>query len=361
MSNRVQSNKKDFKGQNIFVGIDVHLNQWTVTVLTESGYMKKFSQPSSPKSLFDHLRRNYPGGTYKAVYESGFCGYSACYALRELGIDCQIVHAADVPTSQKEKVTKSDVVDSEKLARSLRSGDLTKSLIYIPSPDRLDDRSLLRVRKVIQHGICRYKSQIKHMLYNNGVQYPEHFKDHRSHWTRRFVEWIRTGVVMLSPTRASLDFLLEEYLHLRKTLLAVNRRLRELSRTDRYRERYENLLSVPGIGCITAMTLLVETVDISRFPNQKKWRSYLGFVPVMQKSDEHEVVGEKTFRGNKHLGPLIIEAAWTAIRKDAELAATFGRHCHNGMKKQEAIVRVAADLAARIYAVLKQNKKYECR
>ena len=121
---RVQSNKKDFKGQNIFVGIDVHLKQWTVTVLTESGYKKKFSQPSCPKSLFDHLSKNYPGGIYKAVYESGFSGYSSCYELRKYGIDCQIVHAADVPTSQKEKVTKSDVVDSEKLARSLRNGEL---------------------------------------------------------------------------------------------------------------------------------------------------------------------------------------------------------------------------------------------
>ena len=63
MSNKVQSNKKDFKGQNIFVGIDVHLRQWTVTVLTESGYMKRFSQPSGVQSLFDHLRKNYPGGT----------------------------------------------------------------------------------------------------------------------------------------------------------------------------------------------------------------------------------------------------------------------------------------------------------
>ena len=356
----MQKNKKDFKGQNIYVGIDVHLKQWTVTVLTESGYKKQFCQPSCPQSLFDHLKKNYPNGTYKAVYESGFCGYSACYSLRALGIDCQITHAADVPTSQKEKVTKSDVVDSEKLARSLKNGELDKSLIYIPAPDCLDDRSLLRVRRVIQREACRYKSLIKHMLYSNGVQYPEHFKDKRSHWSRRFVTWLQ-DVRLLGPTRASLDVLLAELLHLRQSLLGVTRRLRQLSRTDTYRQRYDNLISVPGVGCITAMTLLVEVMDINRFGSQKKWRAYLGLVPVMQKSDETEVVGEKTFRGNKHLGPLIIEAAWVAIKKDAELAATYGRHCRNGMKPQEAIVRVAADLAARLYAVLKQNKKYVCR
>lgn len=323
--------------------------------------MKKFSQPSSPKSLFEHLNKNYPGGNYKAVYESGFSGYSSCYELRKLGIDCQIVHAADVPTSQKEKVTKSDVVDSEKLARSLRNGELDEYLIYIPSPESLDDRSLLRVRKIIQRETGRYKSQIKHLLYCNGVSYPEQFRNHHTHWSRKFVEWIRNDVKMLSPTRASLDYLLDEYVHLRQSLLAINRKLRNLSRTDLYRKKYENLISVPGIGCITAMTLLVEIVDINRFSSQKKFRAYLGLVPVMQKSDETVIVGEKTFRGNKHLGPLIIEASWMAIRNDAELAATYTRHSHRGLKPQEAIIRIAADMASRIYAVLKQDRKYECR
>ena len=358
---RVQSNKKDFKGQNIFVGIDVHLKQWTVTVLTESGYKKKFSQPSCPKSLFDHLSKNYPGGIYKAVYESGFSGYSSCYELRKYGIDCQIVHAADVPTSQKEKVTKSDVVDSEKLARSLRNGELDEYFIYIPSSDSLDDRSLLRVRKIIQKESGRYRSQIKHLLYCNGISYPDRFQNQRTHWSRKFVEWLRNDVRLLSPTRTSLDWLLDEYLHLRQSLLAINRKLRGLSQTARYKKRYECLISIPGIGCITAMTLLVEIIDIKRFSSQKKFRAYLGLVPVMQKSDETVIVGEKTFRGNKHLGPQVIEASWIAIRHDAELAAAYTRHCHRGLKAQEAIIRIAADLAARIYAVLKQEKEYECR
>ena len=48
-------------------------------------------------------------------------------------------------------------------------------------------------------------------------------------------------------------------------------------------------------------------------------------------------------------------------RTDRKLAAVYTRHCHRGLKVQEAIIRIAADLAARIYAVLKQEKKYECR
>ena len=93
---RVQSKAISFKGQNIFVGIDVHLKTWAVTVLTESGgYKSAFTQPASSKSLFEHLAKNYPDGIYHAVYESGFSGYSSCYELRELGVDGIVAHAAD--------------------------------------------------------------------------------------------------------------------------------------------------------------------------------------------------------------------------------------------------------------------------
>lgn len=68
----MQSYNISFKGQNIYVGIDVHLRTWTITVLAETGYKKTFTQPADSKALFEHLKKNYPEGIYHAVYESGF-------------------------------------------------------------------------------------------------------------------------------------------------------------------------------------------------------------------------------------------------------------------------------------------------
>ncbi len=56
----VQSNKKDFSGQNISIGIDVHLRTWSVTVLTPSGFMRTHTQKASAKELFEHLNKHYP-------------------------------------------------------------------------------------------------------------------------------------------------------------------------------------------------------------------------------------------------------------------------------------------------------------
>lgn len=86
----VQSNKKDFSGQNISIGIDVHLRTWSVTVLTPSGFMRTHTQKASAKELFEHLNKHYPNGSYHAAYETGFSGFSTYYALTELGIKCTV-------------------------------------------------------------------------------------------------------------------------------------------------------------------------------------------------------------------------------------------------------------------------------
>ena len=152
----MQKNKISFKGQKIFIGIDVHAKKWEVASLTESGFVKRHSQEPSAKVLFDFLRKNFPDGEYHAVYESGFSGFATYYALSEYGIDCIVIHAADVPTTQYEEVMKTDKIDALKLARSLRAEELRP--IYIRKRENIDDRAVLRIRRTIQKQLCGYKS-----------------------------------------------------------------------------------------------------------------------------------------------------------------------------------------------------------
>ena len=352
----VQSKEINFDGQNIYIGIDVHLKTWSVTIITQSGYKKKHSQKSSAKELFEHLKKHYPNGVYKAVYESGFSGFSTYYALQEQGIDCMVIHAADVPTTQYESVMKSDPIDSEKLAKALKSGTLRG--IYIRRKENLDDRSVVRIRKTIQKQLGGYKSRVKHLLYTHGVVLPDCFSSLNTHWSKRFMNWLREDVTLLSGTRASLDLLLEQVELFRKNLLKATRQVRALSRSERYSEIYGNLISIPGIGIGTAMCLLTEIDDISRFHNEKQFASYLGLIPVSHSSGEKVSNGEKTFRGNKQIGPMIVESAWVTIQHDSVMAAAYGEYCKR-MKPQEAIIRIARKLSSRILTVLKKGKKYE--
>ena len=252
----MQRNKKTFKGQNIYIGIDVHKKNWQVAVITESGYTERLSTAADAKALFKFLKSHYPDGNYRAVYESGFSGFATYYALSELGVSCVVAHAADIPSSQYELTMKSDRIDAEKLARALRA-DLVRG-IYVRPKDNLDDRGVLRIRKTIQIQVGGYKTRIKHLLHSNGVELPERFSRSGTHWSRAFIAWLREEVRLLSDTRRSLDLLLLQVETLRANLLEATRRVRALSMTDRYREDCALLMGIPGIGLTVAMTILTE-------------------------------------------------------------------------------------------------------
>lgn len=278
----MQRKELSFKGQKIFIGIDVHKDSWRVAIAPEVGVVKGHSGRPSANDLFNFLKKHYPDGEYHAVYESGFSGFSTYYALQEVGIDCIVIHAADVPTTQYEETMKTDKVDAVKLVKSLKAGLLTG--IYIHKRDDIDARAVVRLRKTIQKQLGGYKSRVKHLLHSNGVFFPERFSKPGSHWSKAFINWLKKEVVLLSSTRTSLDLLIAQVESIRQTLLMATRKVRELSRSERYSNDYELLTSIPGIGISVAMTLLTEIGDFRRFRNEREFASYLGLVPTSHSS-----------------------------------------------------------------------------
>ena len=352
----MQKYKISFKGQNIYVGIDVHLKTWHVTTLTETSCKYSFAQHSDAKELFDRLNKKFPEAHFKSAYEAGFCGFSVHYALAEQGIENIVVHAADIPTTGKEKALKTDAVDSEKIAWALKRGELTG--IYIKDKQYMDDTNLMRLRKRLINDLSRHKNRLKHLLYTQGVPYPERFWKNCTHWSRNFMKWLREEVVLLSEEKLTLMMLCDQVENTRMSILKVTREIRRLSQTDKYKENFDLLTSVPGFGLIMSMSMLTEMDNnITRFSNESKFVSILGLIPTCHDSGDKKVSGEKINRGNKHLGPLIVEASWVAIQKDQELAAYYGNCCQM-MKPHKAIIKVARKLACRAYQVLKTKTSY---
>ena len=81
-----QVKRISFKGQNIYVGIDAHLKNWTITAMTENSLQKTISQDASAGVLYGYLERTFPEGNYYSAYEAGFCGYSVHRELEKQGI-----------------------------------------------------------------------------------------------------------------------------------------------------------------------------------------------------------------------------------------------------------------------------------
>jgi transposase len=354
---QTQSNKIDFNGQNIYVGFDVHLKSWKVTIMTEKLTHKTFSQPPSPEALHRYLEKTFPGGTYHSAYEAGFCGYWIHNKLKEFGVNSMVVNPADIPTTEKEKVQKDDARDSNKIARSLRNGDLKP--IHVPSLKTLEDRGLVRTRATLVKDMTRYKNRIKSFLYFHGIEYPEVFAAPTTHWSNRFIKWLEDIELSTPSGKASLNAFLTQSKNLRGSILQITKQIRELAKTDEYEKQQQLLRSIPGIGILTAMIILTEIETINRFATFDQLCGFIGLVPSTNTSGEHEGVGDITPRGHSSLRTAIIESAWIAARRDPALNKSYHDYCKR-MEPNKAIIRIARKLTSRIRFVLKNTQPYVC-
>jgi transposase len=351
-----QKNKSlSFKNQNFYIGIDVHKKQWTICVVSMNMLLHKYvSIDPYPEVLLKYMQRRYPDGNYYSVYEAGFSGFWAARRLNQIGIICMVIHPADVPTSQKERLNKNDRVDSRKLARSLSNGDLTS--VYILSKIAEEYRYLNRYRFKTIKDQTRLKNRIKSTLHQFGISIPLHFQERR--WSGQFIQWLSSIKFDTKFAQFAYDDLIKQLKDTRERLTKILKTIREMTKEEAYVSTIVPLLlTVPGIGFITALTLLTEIIDIKRFKTLVKMAAYVGLVPSIQSSDDTEINFGISKRRNKYLRSMLVEAAWKAVKKDPALTMKFS-DLSKRMNKNKAIVRIAKILLSRIRYVWQNQKPY---
>lgn len=353
MKTQQVSEKLDFQGESIFIGIDVHKKQWNVSIMSALREHKTFQQPPDPSVLGHYLEEHFPGACYRSAYEAGFCGFWIHEALKKAGIENIVVNPSDVPTSDKEKKQKNDRVDSRKLCKALREKAITG--IYVPDQEQLEDRGLVRLRKKFVGDIARCKNRIKGMLNYYGIKVPEEFS--MNYWPKPFIAWLQKQELFQPSGTLTLYLLVEELLSIQKIKKQVDRHLVQMAQ-KKYAKQVSLLKSIPGVALIGALTLITEVGDIKRFKRLDDLCSYAGLVPNVYSSGESSHVGHLTSRKNYYLQPILIQCAWKAASKDPSLLQTYQTLCKS-MKANKAIVRIARKLLNRIRYVLINEEKYE--
>jgi transposase len=356
---KTQVTKLNFDGTRLYVGIDTHKKSWTVSLCTNDLTLKTFTQDPDPDLLVKHLKKNYPKAEYQCAYEAGFCGFWIQKALTAKGVDCIVVNPADVPTTNKELTQKTDPRDSKKIARSLKNQELKP--IYIPSDYSIESRGIVRLYYDKVKNYTRYKNKVKGLINFYGIAYPKEFIHQGSHWSKAFYQWL-TGIELSQDNGTwYFQFYIQDCLKARDQVTMALQKVKELSENQVYSKQVKLLRSIPGVGLITAMTIITELEDVNnRFSNLDQLCSYIGLIPSTRSSGEKESTGEMTTRGNKYLKKIIIECAWMVIRHDPAMLQTF-KSLTSRMNANKAIVRIARKLLARIRYVLNNQQPYQIR
>ena len=336
-------------GMDLFVGIDLHKLRWHVTIRTVDVELFSASIPGTWEALQRILAR-YCGHQLQAVYEAGYFGFRLHDRLVAHGIPCLVTPPSLVPQEYGNRV-KTDRRDSSKLAHLLAKGMLKR--VWVPSEEELYHRQVIRRRRQLVRDRVRTQSRIKAELRFYGIP----LEEPRGRWTQPYLANLRRLNFGNRWMQESFNCLLEQYAFLSAQIDKQTQLLRELSETDLYRERVEILQSIPGIGVISAMELLLELQDVSRFRRAEQLAAYVGLTPSQYSSADKVRMGRITGIGKNTLRSLLVEASWTLIRKDQAMREKYDRiKIRSGGKR--AIVAIARTLLLRMRRMLLDGQVY---
>ena len=346
--------RADFTGQTVFVGMDVHKKHWDLGIYLNDQFIKTVHQEPSPQVMWQYLTKRFPGALYRAAYEAGKFGFWIQRQLTKLDIECLVVNPADIPRSQKDTLNKTDPRDARNLGLRLQLGAL--HTIHIPGEQQEADRVLFRHRKRIWSDLTRCKNRIKGMLAFTGIDIPAQYDN--ANWSHNFIEWLRQVDCKQGSRRMALNYMIVQMEFIRKELLSISNAIRKMMREQRYKRNYYLLRTIPGIGPLTAASLLVEIGDVHRFETFYNLNSYVGLLPMEHSSGESENKGMLTVRKHRQLRSDLVESAWTAKRTDPAMSLYFQEQ----IKRKECrvvIIKIARKLLSRIRYVLVNQQPYE--
>jgi transposase len=202
--------------------------------------------------------------------------------------------------------------DAIKLARLMRSGDLTP--VYVPKVEDDAIRDLCRAREDVIRDLKAAKFRLKAFLLRQDIRYTG-----RATWSPAHLRWLSEVVC---PTPAQ-QIVFQEYVRAiseqTERLQRLEQELHEHVKTWRLEPVVEALQALRGVQFTVAITLVAELGDLTRFDNPRQLMSYLGLIPSEYSSGDRRRQGGITKAGNTHARRALIEGAW-AYRYPAKVS-----------------------------------------
>lgn len=344
------------KDYDTFIGIDVDKNSFAFTVKDHGTMNRAKKIPANPENLHSYIQKHFADKRVLCAYEAGPTGFHLHDYLAQQGQPCFVVSPLSIPKAKNDKV-KNNRIDSEKLSTYLRTGEL--KAIRVPYGPYRELRHLINMR---ENYVCTRKAakqRIKALLLSTYL-YPA-LKDVEQNWSNNYIQHLKK--LICTPTvRQRLDMLLMDLDYARKQTLSIFKQLRLFSKEfPEIKQNVEYLQSIPGIGFITAISILGRIGDPHNLKDIREIAAFAGIVPTEKSTGDSINQGSITHSGNRNLRCLLVESSWVAIRKDIELRQFYGRikaRHHPRIAARKAIVAVARKLTQRIYKILKEQRMY---
>lgn len=249
-----------------------------------------------------------------------------------------------------ESVCKTDLLDAQVL-NELGRANLRLPVCYMPDDEEFALREHLRARSDLVRLRTMVKNRVHALLHRRGILTPQDGLFSKA--GRAFLEQVEGD----EAGREILQRFLALMGQINEAIDASTASLRAVQRRERWRHNAALLQTMPGMGLITALTILAELGDLARFRSRAAVSNYAGLTPRVRSSDDRRRLGHISRRGSAHLRHMLVEAAWVAIRRVPAYAALFERVAAR-RGKCVAIVAVARRMLENAWVMLKRSEPF---
>lgn len=355
-----------------FVGLDVHVDSIAIAV-AEPGREEPELLATIPHDIARLMKRLKRLAPLKCCYEAGPTGFELQRALAAAGIQCAVVAPSLVPARPGDRV-KTDGRDAVKLARFLRSGDLTE--VHVPSPATEAMRDLERARDDAKRAETAARHQLSKFLLRHGRRFPG-----KTTWSREHHAWLRCQRFDQPVLQRVLDDYLKAVEDLGERVKHLTANIVEFVETWELRPLVKALQALRGVRVISAVVLAAEITDFARFATAPKFMSFCGLVPSERSSGTERHQGQITRAGNGHVRRILVESAWSyrhrpgrsaslrmrangvsdevkaiAWRAQERLCTQYRKFTARGKHRNAIITALARELAGFVWGIARSPK-----
>lgn len=315
-----------------YVGLDTHKETIAVAVAEAGGGKARYygEIPNTPQAVGKLAKKLSPDGEVVSFcYEAGPCGYGIYRQLRGLGHECEVVAPSLIPSKPGDRV-KTDRRDGESLARLHRAGELTG--VWVPDEEQEAIRDLTRCREDMKAMERRARQRLNAFLLRHGKDYGSG----KSKWTQSHFRWLERVKFDLPVQQIVFEEYVDGVKEARRRVAGLEQEMRKAMTDWPLAPLVEALMALRGVRLITAMTVIAELGDISRFDSPRQLMAYLGLVPSEHSSGKIRRRGGITKTGNGHVRRVLVEAAW-CYRFQARKSAHLQRRAEKASEAVQAI------------------------
>jgi transposase len=332
-----------------YIGLDVAMKRTFICIIDESGkIIHEGSENTDPTLLADYLQKI---GLEVALvgFESGSLSHYLLNGFKERALPAICIDARKMSAILSLKINKTDKNDARGIAEALRSGMFTR--VHHKDQESVDRGVILVARRTMINQRTQLKNCVRGLLKSYGVRLG-------SVGSARFSRATKNHLLQLEKTvQLSFEALLSTFDHLTLEIEKLDKKLLEISSRDK---DIKLLLTIPGIGVITAITYKAEIFDPHRFSDSRSVGAYLGMTPTQYSSGETQKQGKISKCGSKELRFLLVEAGLVVItrtKKWSKLKA-WGLKLMRKKGAKKAALAVGRKLAVIMHKMLIEQKEF---